>query len=116
VFYYKLSGETEVDDITVAEVEEVLAENDSDVEPVPARGKRSTKPKKRIVYGESAVSFHRALRTSQARSERSASTRSSSPKPRVKIPTSASKKPRRHCAKSSPQSASLANPASMCVA
>ncbi len=56
VFYRKLSGETEVDEITAGEVEEVLAEGGSDAEPAPVRRGRAKKPKKRIVYGESAVS------------------------------------------------------------
>ena len=54
VFYRKLSGESEEETVTEAEVAEVLAD-EATGEETPAPTKKTLKPKKRIVYGKSEV-------------------------------------------------------------
>jgi type III restriction enzyme len=56
VFYRKISGETEEEVVSQAEVEEVLAEENGESEPENGdKPAKSKKPKTRTVYGEGAV-------------------------------------------------------------
>lgn len=56
VFYRKISGETEEEIVSQADVDEALSD-DSDPEPAsePKKGKRSAKKKTRTVYGQGSV-------------------------------------------------------------
>ncbi len=56
VFYRRISGETEIEAVTEAEVEEVLGDNGSeDGEETPKARGRSKKPKTRTVYGRGDI-------------------------------------------------------------
>ncbi len=54
VCYRKISGETEEDEVTLQDVEQV-AEEENGEEPEAPAGKKGKKPKKRVVYGQSEV-------------------------------------------------------------
>ena len=107
--YHKISGETQVELVTQADIEDEEEEEEG-CRPREEEGQ----DKMDTSYGQSEVRPDFANTATE--STRSASTRSCSPRPKAAIPRRARKTLPRNCGRSSPRSARSVSRASTCVA